>query len=129
VGKVFLGNSGTNILSIFISLSIILDYNKLQSFYADEILFLLFFPGIDMIRVTLQRIIEGKKIYSPDQCHFHHYLIKKKFKYIWQMMLFLSILPYLTLIVSNNTFFAFFLSTIIYVITFLLIRVNKKIKL
>lgn len=129
VGKVFLGNAGTNILSIFISLSIILDYNKYQSFYADEILFLLFFPGIDMIRVTVQRIIEGKKIYSPDQCHFHHYLIKKKIKYIWQMMLFLSILPYLILVISKSTFFAFSLSTVIYIIILMLIRVNKKIKL
>lgn len=125
-GKVFLGNSGTSILSIFISLSMILDYNKFQSFYADELLFLLFFPGVDMIRVTLQRIIERKKIYSPDQNHFHHYLIKKKIKYIWQIMLFLSILPYLVLIISNNTFFALFLSIIIYIIIFMSIKVNTK---
>jgi UDP-N-acetylmuramyl pentapeptide phosphotransferase/UDP-N-acetylglucosamine-1-phosphate transferase len=125
-GKVFLGNSGTSILSIFISLSMILDYNKFQSFYADELLFLLFFPGVDMIRVTLQRIIERKKIYSPDQNHFHHYLIKKKIKYIWQIMLFLSVLPYLVLIISNNTFFALFLSIIIYIIIFMAIKVNTK---
>ena len=128
-GKIFLGNSGTNILSIFISLSVLLDYNKFQSFYADEILFVLFFPGIDMIRVTTQRIIERKNIYSPDQSHFHHYLIKKKIKYIWQTMLCLSILPYLLLVISKNTFFTLFLSTIIYIIIFMLLKTNKTIKL
>ena len=126
MGKVFLGNSGTNILSVFISLSIILDYNNFQSLYADEILFLLFFPGIDMIRVTAQRIIEGKKIYSPDQSHFHHYLIKRKIKYIWPKMLFLSILPYLLLIITNDTIFTLFFSTMIYIIIFKLIRVKTK---
>ena len=104
----------------------IFDYIKFQSFYSVELLFLLFFPGVDMIRVTLQRIIERKKIYSPDQNHFHHYLIKKKIKYIWQIMLFISILPYLLLIVSNNTYFALFLSTIIYIIIFKLIKKNTK---
>ena len=126
MGKIFLGNSGTNILSIFISLSIILDYNKFQSFYADEILLLLFFPGIDMIRVTAQRIIEGNKIYNPDQSHFHHYLIRKKIKYIWQIMFFLSILPYLILIISNNTLYALSISTITYIVIFKLVKVKTK---
>jgi UDP-GlcNAc:undecaprenyl-phosphate GlcNAc-1-phosphate transferase len=126
MGKVFLGNSGTNILSIFISLSLILDYNNFQTFYADEILFLLFFPGIDMIRVTAQRIIEGKKIYSPDQSHFHHYLIKRKIKYIWQKMLFLAILPYLLLIITSSTIFSLFFSTMIYIIIYKLIRAKTQ---
>ena len=60
-GKIFLGNSGTSVLSIFFSLSIINDYNTTNALYADEILFILLFPGIDMIRVTFERIINKKK--------------------------------------------------------------------
>ena len=60
-GKIFLGNSGTSLLSIYISLSIINDYNLNNKFYADEILFLLIFPGLDMARVVIERIKNGKK--------------------------------------------------------------------
>ncbi len=92
-GKIFLGNSGTSLLSIFFSLSIINDYNIIKSLYADEILFLLLFPGIDMIRVTFERIMNKKKIYYADNTHFHHYLIKKNINYIWQIMLILTVMP------------------------------------
>ena len=61
LGKIFLGNSGTSLLSIFISLSIIHDYNLNSKFFADEILFLLLFPGLDMGRVVIERIFKGKK--------------------------------------------------------------------
>tara|TARA_Y100001970_G_scaffold291429_1_gene428552 strand:- start:3028 stop:4038 length:1011 start_codon:yes stop_codon:yes gene_type:complete len=92
-GRIFLGNSGTSVLSIFFSLSIINDYNTINTLYADEILFILLFPGIDMIRVTFERIKNKKKIYYPDKTHFHHYLIKKDIRYIWQLMLILTLMP------------------------------------
>ena len=60
-GKTFLGNSGTSLLSIFFSLSIINDYNIIKTIYADEILLILLFPGLDMIRVTFERILNKKK--------------------------------------------------------------------
>ena len=58
-GKIFLGNSGTSIISIFFSLSVINEHN-IGTLYADEVLLLLLFPGIDMIRVTAQRLIKKK---------------------------------------------------------------------
>ena len=92
-GRIFLGNSGTSVLSIFFSLSIINDYNNINTLYADEIFLILLFPGIDMIRVTFERIKNKKKIYYPDKTHFHHYLIKKDIRYIWQLMLILTLMP------------------------------------
>ena len=124
-GKLFLGNSGTSILSIFFSVSIAKDYNAYTNFYADEILFLLFFPGIDMIRVTLQRILSKKKIYTPDKSHFHHYLIKNDFKYIWPIMLTLTILPNLFLYISSNMYITLILSIMIYLIPFLVLKKNS----
>ncbi len=92
-GKIFIGNSGSSLLSVFFSLSIINDYNINENLFADEIFFILLFPGIDMIRVTFERLKDRKKIYYPDKRHFHHYLIKLKIKYIWQIMLILTLLP------------------------------------
>ena len=91
-GKIFLGNSGTSIISIFFALSVINEHNN-GVIYADEILLILIFPGLDMIRVTAQRLINKNKIYNPDKTHFHHYLISSKSKYIWQIILILSMSP------------------------------------
>ena len=112
-GKLFLGNSGTSILSAFFCLSLIGDYNLTKQIFADEILFILFFPGIDMIRVTLQRIYSKKKIYTPDKSHFHHYLLKNNYKYIWQVMLFLTLLPLILLNITSNFFITLLLSILI----------------
>lgn len=125
-GKIFLGNSGTSLLSIFICLSIVLDYNNLEKrIYADEILFLLFFPGIDMIRVTLQRIINKKKIYIADQSHFHHYLLKNDYKFIWLIIFILTVLPIILLNFFSNVYLTLILSLFIYITTFLYIKNDK----
>ena len=125
-GKVFLGNSGTSLLSIFFSLSIINDYNVIQTLFADEILLLLLFPGIDMIRVTFERVINKKKIYFPDKTHFHHYLIKIKFKYIWQSILILTVLPLIIFYTLNKFYLTLIISILIYLILFLFLKEKQK---
>ena len=125
-GKVFLGNSGTSLLSIFFSLSIINDYNVIQTLFADEILLLLLFPGIDMIRVTFERVINKKKIYFPDKTHFHHYLIKIKFKYIWQSIFILTVLPLIIFYTLNKFYLTLIISILIYLILFLFLREKQK---
>jgi len=124
-GKLFLGNSGTSILTIFFCLSLIGDYNLTNKIFADEILCLLFFPGIDMIRVTLQRFFNKKKIYTADKSHFHHYLLNNNYKYIWQTMLFLSVLPLAILNFTSNTHSTLIISIIIYTVIFLFLKKNK----
>ena len=116
-GKIFLGNSGTSLFSIFFSLSFILEHNNNQLF-ADEILLLLLFPGLDMIRVTIQRLINKKKIYNPDKTHFHHYLINAKIKYIWQLIFVLSVFPIFLFNLVQNVFVCLFISILAYVLIF-----------
>lgn len=123
-GKIFLGNSGTSVLSIFFSLSFINDYNIINSLYADEILLILLFPGIDMIRVTFERITNNKKIYFPDKSHFHHYLIKKKFKYVWQSIILLTIMPLILFYLIENINLTILISILVYF--GLLIKLKKK---
>ena len=122
-GKIFLGNSGTSLLSIYISLSIIYDYNTNYTLYADEILFLLFFPGIDMTRVIFQRILNKKKIYSPDKIHFHHYLIENKISFVWQLILGLTILPLIIFYLLQNIVLSILIFIIIY---FVFLKFLKK---
>ena len=123
-GKIFLGNSGTSVLSIFFSLSIINDYNTINTLYADEILLILLFPGIDMIRVTFERILNKKKIYYADKTHFHHLLIKSEIKYVWQLMFILTLIPigFFHLIENIN------LTVIIFILVYfgLLLKLRKE---
>ncbi len=121
-GKTFLGNSGTSLLSIFFSLSIINDYNIIKTLYADEILLILIFPGLDMIRVTFERILNRKKVYYADKTHFHHYLIKKNINYIWQLIIILTAMPLILLYLIKNIILTIFISILVYLIFLVYLR-------
>ena len=122
-GKLFLGNSGISLISIFFALSVIVEHNN-SMIYADEILLILLFPGLDMIRVTAQRLLNKKKIYNPDKTHFHHYLISSNSKYVWQIILILTMFPIILFSFIENIFFVLFLSVIIYIFIFAYIKKN-----
>jgi len=124
-GKIFLGNSGTSLVAIFFALSVISEH-KNDILYADEILLLLIFPGLDMIRVTAQRLINKKKIYYPDKTHFHHYLIFSKSKYVWQIILLLTIAPIVCFNLIEDLIIVLFISIIIYISIFAYIRKYHK---
>lgn len=105
--KLFLGNSGTSVLSLLLSIFIIYDYNVYKKIFCDEIFFLLIFPAIDMIRVIIQRLINNKKTYEPDNSHFHHYLHDFLFYFNLKNLTFivyftLTILPYFLFNLTEN---------------------------
>ena len=124
--KLFLGNSGVNFISIFLSLLIIKIYNsdpKLD-FYCDEIFLLMLIPGVDAARVTIYRIHKKMSPFLPDHQHFHHHLEEYiSNKYIWFFYLIISILPILILKLSDN----FFISTIV-PISIYVVLLNKFFK-
>ena len=111
-----MGNSGINFISIFLSLFLIKSYNlSLIDIYCDEILLLMFLPGLDAARVTIYRIIKKISPFKPDRIHFHH---KLEFyfsdNYIWILNLIISIMPILILNITNNFYLSFLISTIVY---------------
>ena len=122
-GRIFLGNSGTSLISIFFALSVINEHNN-NIIYADEILLILLFPGLDMIRVTTQRLLNKKKIYNPDKTHFHHYLIFSNNRYVWQIILILTASPIIFFSFFENLIFILCLSIILYIFIFGYIRKN-----
>lgn len=75
MGKLFIGNTGVNFLSIIFSMIFIDLYNK-NFLKFDEIIILTLFPCIDTIRVSLERLINKKSPFEPDKNHLHHLMTK-----------------------------------------------------
>lgn len=75
--KFFLGNSGSLLLALLISLIIINAYNDGKISNCEEIFILLMLPGIDMARLFIQRLLNKKNPFKADSNHFHHLLLKK----------------------------------------------------
>jgi len=74
----FLGNSGSHFLGFLFSYLLIKFYNLNNEFiYAEEIVILMLVPGLDMLRVSLKRIISGNNPLKGDLNHLHH-IIKNK---------------------------------------------------
>ena len=73
--KAFLGDSGTQVLAFIISFILIKSYNSNNAFTPEEIFIILSIPGLDMLRLFLQRLIKGKNPFYPDRNHIHHILL------------------------------------------------------
>ena len=87
LNKTFIGNSGAYFLGFFLSYLIIKIYNSGQ-ILSDEIVILLFYPIIDLVRLFFYRIIRNENPFVADKNHIHHILLKKyKKNYIVQLTL------------------------------------------
>ena len=76
-GRIFLGDSGSYLLSILLSFYFIKYYNFNLISKADYIFLFLFFPVLDAARCFYSRLIKGYSIFLPDKNHFHHILLNK----------------------------------------------------
>ncbi len=74
--KIFLGNSGSLVLSFYIAIKFIENYNKNEFLLADQILICFLIPGLDLIRLFFERISNKKSPFSGDLNHLHHLMIK-----------------------------------------------------
>jgi UDP-GlcNAc:undecaprenyl-phosphate GlcNAc-1-phosphate transferase len=102
--KFFLGDNGSLILSTFISLIVIYIYNQNLSnefakFSAENIFILFMVPGIDMLRLFIERLLKKKDPFEGDRNHLHHILInrfglKKTLLIYFMLMIFFIILDY-----------------------------------
>ena len=71
-GKIFLGNSGTYLVSFVISYLFIKCFNLIGNIFSDHILLIMLIPGLDMIRLFMIRLKSKKHPFSPDRKHIHH---------------------------------------------------------
>ena len=113
--QLFLGNSGSSLLSIIFASLFILQYNQQSLILCDEIFLLVFLQSIDSARVSFERILKGLSPFKADNIHFHHLLLKK-FNSINSLIIYviLSIIPFALSFFGLKTYYAFLVSLIIY---------------
>ncbi len=122
----FLGNSGSYLLSFFISYQIIYSYNERSVISIEEIFILLMIPGIDMLRLFFQRLIKKRNPFKGDMWHIHH-LLSAKYSYQMAITLISLILisNVILLLIDLNKLIIISLNLIIY---FFLIYICRNIK-
>tara|TARA_B110000027_G_scaffold15750_1_gene16023 strand:- start:5787 stop:6815 length:1029 start_codon:yes stop_codon:yes gene_type:complete len=124
--KYFLGDSGSLFLGMLIALITIDNYNESiinNDYISVENLFLLFMiPGIDMLRLFIQRLLNKRNPFSGDTEHLHHYLIKKytliNSLFIYGTMIFIPLLA--GTFFKINIYFILFFIFLYFVIFFFL---------
>ncbi len=76
--RLFLGDNGIYVMGLFLSVSLIYEHNVYKNIlFADEIFMLLLLPGLDLLRLTIFRLLKGKNPFYGDRNHIHHLLIKR----------------------------------------------------
>ena len=85
--KVFLGDGGSLLLGTIVSIYVFYilggDFEFKPGFEINKTLFavlILLYPLVDLLRVFVLRIKEGKSPFEADKKHIHHFLIHKNFK-------------------------------------------------
>lgn len=123
----FLGDSGTLLLSFILSYFFVHSHNQMNLFRADEIFLLMMLPGIDMIRLTIERIRNKKNPLLGDRTHIHH-LIENNFGYrITPLItLVLSSLPFLSYLILGNSFVLIIIFVILYILLLIYLKKGKK---
>ncbi len=75
--KIFLGESGIQLIAFLITFIILKSTNSnTTTLYADEIFLIMSIPGLDMFRLFLMRLVKGRHPFKPDNFHLHHLLGK-----------------------------------------------------
>jgi UDP-GlcNAc:undecaprenyl-phosphate/decaprenyl-phosphate GlcNAc-1-phosphate transferase len=125
-GKIFLGNSGTYLISFIISYLFIKTFNLFGTIFSDQILLIMLIPGLDMIRLFFTRIKSKKHPFTPDRNHIHHKFLEV-FGYKKTIIL-ISILSFLPIILINYLKSYFTILFIIFFYFFIIFALKKLIK-
>ena len=132
-GKFFLGDSGSLLLSSVIGLTTIYLYNfKLGSNYvglsAEKFFLIFIIPGLDMLRLFIERIFNKRDPFSGDNEHLHHLLIKK-YKLKKTLLIYTAILTvpfYVNYLLYNKEIFIIFCTISLYFYIIYYLKKNYK---
>jgi UDP-GlcNAc:undecaprenyl-phosphate GlcNAc-1-phosphate transferase len=113
--KCFLGDNGSLMIASIIAYFSVKSANSFISIKADEIFLLMLVPGLDLLRLSITRILNGNHPFSADRNHIHHLLLKifslSKTLFI---ILSLVIVPNILSLFFGYTFFLIIFSILIY---------------
>jgi UDP-GlcNAc:undecaprenyl-phosphate GlcNAc-1-phosphate transferase len=124
---IFLGNSGSYLLSYIISHQIIYFYNSKFIRSVEEIFILLMVPGLDMLRIFFQRLSDKKNPFRPDKMHLHHYLLNRYgYKSSISIITLILIFTYLTLYINLSKIIIILSYGSIYIILITYLYSKKK---
>ena len=116
LNKIFIGNSGVNLLSISFSIIFINFLNKNYILF-DQIALLVFLPSIDLVRIVIERLLNNKSPAEADQNHFHHLLSTvATARYTFIPYLAFAITPYLLNVIFFKSYIALIVSIVAYFI-------------
>ena len=127
--KVFLGDSGIYLLGSILVILLIYEHNIFKTIkFADEIFLLLILPGVDLLRLTLMRMINGKSAFYGDRNHIQHLLIKRCSLLFSNFILFsVSVIPVILFSYFKLSFFlVFFIFLVIYIFLIQFLNSNDK---
>jgi UDP-GlcNAc:undecaprenyl-phosphate GlcNAc-1-phosphate transferase len=112
--KSFLGDSGSILLGYLISFFILKEYTINNILNCESILLIMFLPGIDMLRLFVERILNRNNPLGGDRNHIHHLLLHKFNKQVTALLIIsLAIFPYLASFLFGKLIIITF-STLIY---------------
>ena len=113
--KSFFGDGGTYLLSYIFGYLFIKLYNQTNEIYADQIVLLMLFPGLELMRLFIIRLASKKNPFSADRNHLHHLLLKENnFLRVTLITQSLIILPFMFSLLIGFTIWFIFLSLILY---------------
>jgi UDP-GlcNAc:undecaprenyl-phosphate GlcNAc-1-phosphate transferase len=132
-GKFFCGNNGANLISIFISIVLIVNYNNKIPINSNvmlsaEVIFLIFIlPGLDMLRIFSERIYKNESPFKADNSHFHHLLMSWVNKdLVFLPYTIIAIIPFILAIMNVDKMVIIVLFIILYIlITYKLKKISK----
>lgn len=126
--KCFMGDSGTLFLSFLFSSYFIYGNNDLKIIDANQILSIMFFPGIDMLRLFFQRAINGLNPLRGDRHHIHHLLEKKLGNFLSALIIFFVIISgFCLFIISKNILITAMFNSLAYIVILYFGYNNKKL--
>jgi UDP-GlcNAc:undecaprenyl-phosphate GlcNAc-1-phosphate transferase len=122
--KCFLGNNGSLLLSFIISYLFIKSQTTPHPFLADQIFLAMQVPGLDLLRLAIQRIYNNKHPFHPDKNHIHHILLKKLgYKKTILIIGTIIVVPNYLSILQGGTLYCIILTLFLY--SFIIFKFNK----
>ena len=114
INKIFLGNSGSNLISFIICIFMIKSYNY-EYLEVEQIFLIMMIPGLDMLRLFILRIYRGKSPFLADDNHLHHLLLRKfSYKKTILSVQILIIMPYLLSYLINSYIYGIIIGILLY---------------
>lgn len=123
--KLFLGDAGVNLISFITAINMITVYNQANSLLTQEkVLLYLLFPGLDLIRLVIERIYNKISPTKKDSNHLHHLLFVKVGQF--QTLLIYTLIIIANFIICEIFKIEVFHVTLLLILTYLIIL--KKFK-